>query len=534
MGITEILAMIGGLALFLLGMNSMGEGLEKACGSKMKTILEKLTSNRFLGLIVGAVITMVIQSSSATTVMVVGFVNAGMMTLTQAVWIIMGANVGTTITGQLVALDVGAIAPIFAVIGVVIILFIKNRPTLTEIGKILAGFGILFIGMDTMSAAMKGLRDSEVFVNIVSNFEFPLVGILAGAIFTALIQSSSAAIGILQALSTGGAVGLEQAVFVLFGMNIGTCITALLSSASANRNAKRATLIHSMFNVIGTMIFTLFVVVSPFVEWMQALADKPAAQIANTHTIFNIATTLILLPFGGLLVKLAEKIIPERKVKQESIFMYLTGTEPSMRVGGNAVHMENIRLEINRMYKLAYENIEISFNMLETSDYSNANKLRETEDLIDKLNEGITKEITESISHESNMGDSEKYSAYLNMSHDIERLSDHALNIVEYAEELKAKEIVLNPEVLVEIAQMKEVLHNMYELSLDKKNYERVSELEDVTDNLTVEFKSNMVERLKSSTCKAEGSVIYSNLLINFERIGDHLLNVAQSARLIK
>jgi phosphate:Na+ symporter len=211
--------------------------------------------------------------------------------------------------------------------------------------------------------------------------------------------------------------------------------------------------------------------------------------------------------------------------------MYLTGTEPSMRVGGNAVHMENIRLEINRMYNLAYQNISMSFNMLEKADFSDAAKIRQTEDLIDKLNEGITKEITESISHESNMGDSEKYSAYLNMSHDIERLSDHALNIVEYAEELKAKEIVLNPEVLSEIAQMKEVLTNMYEISLEKGTYERVSELEDVTDKLTVDFKANMVERLKSSTCKAEGSVIYSNLLINFERIGDHFLNVAQSAR---
>ena len=534
MGITEVLSMIGGLALFLLGMNSMGEGLEKACGSKMKTILEKLTSNRFLGLIVGAGITMVIQSSSATTVMVVGFVNAGMMSLTQAVWVIMGANIGTTITGQLVALDIGIIAPIFAVIGVFIMLFIKNKPTLTEIGKILAGFGILFIGMDTMSAAMSGLRNSEVFVNIVSNFKNPIVGILAGAIFTALIQSSSAAIGILQALATSEAVVLDTAIFVLFGMNIGTCITSLLSSASANRAAKRATLIHAMFNVIGTILFTIFAYIVPFVDWMKAMADKPAAQIANTHTIFNIATTVILLPFGSLLVKIAEKIIPDKKVKEESIFMYLTGTEPTMRVGGNAVHMENIRLEINRMYNLAYENINSSFELLQNNDFANATKIRETEDLIDKLNSGITKEITESISHESNMGDSEKYSAYLNMSHDIERLSDHALNIVEYAEELKAKEIELNPEVFNEISEMKAVLQRMYELALDKDSYEEVSKLEDVTDKLTVDFKANMVERLKSSTCKAEGSVIYSNLLINFERIGDHLLNVAQSAKWAK
>ena len=240
MGIDNILSLVAGLALFLLGMNSMGSGLENACGNKMKTILEKLTSNRFLGVLVGALITMVIQSSTATTVMVVGFVNAGMMTLSQAVWIIMGANIGTTITGQLIALDIGFVAPIFAIIGVVMIVFLK-KPTINEIGKIFCGFGVLFIGMDMMSSSMAPLRDMPEFVNLMTSFSNPILGILAGIIFTAVIQSSSASVGILQALALSGAIGLESAVFVLFGQNIGTCVTALLASAGSNRNAKRTT-----------------------------------------------------------------------------------------------------------------------------------------------------------------------------------------------------------------------------------------------------------------------------------------------------
>ena len=307
-----VLGLLGGLALFLYGMQMMSSGLEAAAGNRMKSILERLTANRVLGVLVGAGITAVIQSSSATTVMVVGFVNSGMMTLRQAVWIIMGANIGTTITGQLIALDVGVIAPLMAFVGVAMIVFVK-KPQLHHYGSILAGLGVLFIGMDMMGTAMDPLKEWPAFVNVVSTFSNPIIGILVGAGFTAIIQSSSASVGILQALSLSGVVGLDTAVYVLFGQNIGTCITAVLAAIGTSRNAKRTTIIHLMFNIFGTILFTIICQLTPLVGFMQGLTpDNPAAQIANMHTLFNVVTTLILLPLGGALVQIAMHILPDR------------------------------------------------------------------------------------------------------------------------------------------------------------------------------------------------------------------------------
>ena len=267
MTFTEIASLFGGLAMFLLGMKMMSDGLEQAAGNKMKLILEKLTSNRFLGVAVGAVITAIIQSSSATTVMVVGFVNSGLMTLRQAIWVIMGANIGTTITGQLIALDVGKAAPIMAFVGIVFIVFLKSKK-LYHLGYIIGGLGILFMGMSEMSDSMSGLKDSQTFTHIISTFSNPLVGILAGAIFTAIIQSSSASVGILQALSKSGIISLSNSVYVLFGQNIGTCITAVLASIGTNRNARRTTVIHLMFNIIGTIVFVTICMLLPFTDWV--------------------------------------------------------------------------------------------------------------------------------------------------------------------------------------------------------------------------------------------------------------------------
>ena len=299
-----------GFAILMTGMQMMSQGLENAAGDKMKQILEKLTSNRLLGVLVGAVITAVIQSSSATTVMVVGFVNSGMMTLTQAIWIIMGANIGTTITGQLIALDVGVLAPFIAFVGVAILVFLKNE-RIHYIGNIVAGLGILFIGMDMMSSSMAPLSESQEFVGLLTRFENPILGILAGMIFTAIIQSSSASVGILQALAASGIVTLNSAAFILFGQNIGTCITALLASVGANRNAKRTTIVHFTFNVIGTFLFTILCVVTPLIGWLQTVTPTNVpGQIANLHTLFNIVTTILLLPFGEVLAKISQKILP--------------------------------------------------------------------------------------------------------------------------------------------------------------------------------------------------------------------------------
>ena len=526
MSVENILQLIGGLTLFLLGMDSMGDGLEKACGNKMKGILEKLTSNRFVGVLVGMVITMIIQSSSATTVMVVGFVNAGMMSLTQAVWVIMGANIGTTITGQLVALDIGFIAPIFAIIGIVMMLFIK-KPKINELGKILCGFGVLFIGMDMMSSSMAPLRESEAFISLMTKFSNPFLGILVGAIFTAVIQSSSASVGILQALAIGGVVTLDNAVYVLFGQNIGTCITAVLASIGTTRAAKRTTLIHLMFNTIGTIVFTAVCYFTPMVSFVEGLTpDTPAAQIANMHTIFNIATTLLLLPFGVYLVKLAEKILPDKPETNETIFMYLNH-DINASLGNTAIHLENTRLELKRMYCLAVENINNAFDYL-TGRLTDSQKIEEIEDLIDKLHEGITKQITHCLSLENNHTGSNAYSAYLNISTNIERLGDHAVNLYEASDEFKKKNVILNEKVIEEILEMKKMCNDMLNISLEN-DYQLVCDLEDEIDNITEKFRLNMYNRLKESICTAEGSVIYSSVLIDFERIGDHLLNISES-----
>ena len=322
MSFTYVMGLLGGLALFLYGMQMMSTGLEAAAGNKKKVILEKLTANRFVGVLVGALITAIIQSSSATTVMVVGFVNSGMMTLNQAIWIIMGANIGTTITGQLIALDIGEIAPLIAFFGVAANIFIKQEKV-KQIGEIVAGLGILFLGMDMMGEAMKPLADSESFVSMLTECEHPLLGIATGIIFTALIQSSSASVGILQTLAGSGAIGLKSAAFVLFGQNIGTCITAVLASVGTSRNAKRTTIIHIMFNVFGTVVFTILCLTTPIIMMVEGWTPENApAQIANLHTMFNLVTTILLLPMGTCLGKIAAVILKDRKVTDKPQSMH--------------------------------------------------------------------------------------------------------------------------------------------------------------------------------------------------------------------
>ncbi len=530
----NIAMLMGGLALFLLGMNSMGNGLETACGSKMKSILKKLTSNRFIGVLVGALITAIIQSSSATTVMVLGFVNAGMMTLSQAIWVIMGANIGTTVTGLLIAVDVGVIAPIFAIIGIVMMLFIK-KPTVNEIGKIFAGFGILFIGMNMMSESMMELRDNDAFKSMMTSFSNPILGILVGAIFTAVIQSSSASIGILQALAISGAIELKSAVFILFGQNIGTCITALLASIGTNRNAKRTTLIHFMFNIIGTVIFTILCLVTPLIDFMQNTFTGVDLQIAAMHTTFNFTTTIILLPFGLYLVKISEIILPDKKVENESIFQYLDndinikiGNNTLQKMGNTSLHIENVKHEIKRMYAISLENLKLSFEDFQNKNNDNRKKIIENEDLIDKLNDGIIKHITAYLPYETNVNINKAYGAYLTISNNIERIADHTMNLSDENFNIIDKELKFSAAVENEIAEIKKVIDIMVDRVFSKGTLEEVKGYENQIDDLTEKFRNNMLGRLTDSKCTAEGSISYSTLLINLERIGDHLLNISE------
>ena len=538
MNASIVLGLLGGLALFLYGMQMMSSGLEAAAGNRMKGILERLTSNRILGVAVGAVITAVIQSSSATTVMVVGFVNSGMMSLKQAVWVIMGANIGTTITGQLIALDVGAIAPLFAFVGVAMIVFLK-KPQLHHYGSILAGLGVLFIGMEMMGTSMEPLREMPAFVNMVSTFSNPLVGIAVGAIFTAIIQSSSASVGILQALAVSGVVGLDTSVYVLFGQNIGTCITAVLAAIGTSRNAKRTTVVHLSFNIIGTILFTILCQVTPLVPFMQSLTDNPAAQIANMHTLFNVVTTLLLLPCGGLLVKLAMRILPDREEdKKEGMHLAFLVPEPARTkqehpIGLSAMYLTQLRQELNRMLGMAKDNIATAFQAVLERDPKEVEKAQATEEYIDFLNKEISQYISKGMVRETNAKDSSAMSSYFKITGNIERIGDHAMNICEYTQKLADKHIRFSEEAQDEIRAMEQVCLDTLDL-LEQEGIQptewltKVSAMEQRIDDMTDEFRRKQLERMRQGSCSDEACIIFSELLTDFERIGDHALNIAQ------
>lgn len=539
---TDLISLLGGLSLFLYGMQMMSNGLEAAAGNKMKRILERLTANRILGVLVGAGITAVIQSSSATTVMVVGFVNSGMMTLQQAVWIIMGANIGTTITGQLIALDIGAIAPLFAFIGVAMIVFLKKEK-LHHFGKIIAGLGILFIGMDMMSAAMMPLRESEAFISLMTQFSNPVLGILAGAIFTAIIQSSSASVGILQALASSGVIGLPQAVYVLFGQNIGTCITAVLAAIGTSRNAKRTTIIHLSFNIIGTIVFTIICMVTPFVSLMEGLTPNVSAQIANTHTIFNITTTLLLLPFGTQLAKMATKILPDRAEEKEDT-MHLEYIQPMIpietrgetKIGISAIAVNAIRNELTRMTKMAKENVALSFDAVREGNTGLLEEVRNREEYIDFLNKEISKYISRMLVKERNPKDSQYMSVLFKVCGNLERIGDHAMNICEYTNMIQEKQISFSAEVIKQIGQMKEVCNQALDMVLDVEqnggDIKEIEQIEQKIDDMTEDFRKRQIDRMQTGACSDEGCVLYSEMLTDFERIGDHILNIGQEISL--
>ena len=544
MSVSGLLSLLGGLALFLYGMQMMSSGLEAAAGSKMKLILERLTANRFLGVLVGAGITAVIQSSSATTVMVVGFVNSGMMTLNQAVWIIMGANIGTTITGQLIALDVGALAPLFAFIGVAMVVFVK-MPRAHHIGQIMAGLGVLFIGMEMMSSSMMPLRDSQAFVDLMTRFSNPLLGIAVGALFTALIQSSSASVGILQALATSGAISFSSSVFILFGQNIGTCITAVLASIGTSRSAKRATIIHLMFNIIGTVLFTILCILFPLADLVASFTpDAPAAQIANMHTIFNIVTTLLLLPLGNQLASLAVRILPEQpeENRDEMHLEYLTPVQVRSKdgnLGASAIHIGQLQQELDRMLDMAQDNIETSFDAVLSRDSSLLTKAEKMESYLDFLNKEISKYISRLITYETNEQGSSIVSSYFTITGNIERIGDHAINICGYSKLLEERHIQFSAQAQEEICQMRDIcleaLNTLHQREAgDLLWLTDVSALEQRIDDMTDLFRKDQLERMKAGTCSDEACILYSELLTDFERIGDHVLNIAQEMSSIR
>lgn len=538
MGVELLLGLLGGLALFLYGMQMMSNNLEAAAGNKMKQILEKLTTNRFMGILVGAGITALIQSSSATTVMTVGFVNSGLMSLNQAVWIIMGANIGTTITGQLIALDVGALAPLIAFIGVVLVVFVKNKK-LQHVGGIVAGIGVIFIGMGMMSDAMLPLRNEPEFIQLMTSFKNPLLGVLAGALFTAVIQSSAASIGILQALAVSGVINLHSAVFVLFGQNIGTCITAVLASVGTNRNAKRTTAIHLMFNVVGTLIFIALCMVTPFVDWMIATNPaNPAAQIANVHTIFNIATTVILFPFGNTLVKIAKKILPDTQTKKVmDADQWFEGLMASKHhLGVSTIAISQIHEEIRDMLAMAATNVSESFKAMEQGPGEEGIKeIADREEEIDLSNVRLSKKISKVLVLDQTPQDIEALNKMYSILGNIERIGDHAMNLAEYAQTIQEKQLNFSDYAKNEFKVMDESCALGMELLRKAAagecgfTLEQIQQIEQKIDDITDNFRQNQIERMREGHCNVESSILYSEMLTDYERIGDHMLNIGEA-----
>ena len=534
-----VFMLLGGLGLFLCGMQMMSSNLEAVAGDRLKGILEKLTSNRILGVLVGAVITAVIQSSSATTVMVVGFVNSGLMTLRQAVWIIMGANIGTTITGQLVALDIGTIAPLFAFAGIALGMFSKKR-NVQNIGSIIAGLGVLFIGLGMMSDAMVPMRDSEVFVNALTSFSNPIIGIVVGAIFTAVIQSSSASVGILQALALSGLIDIHSAVFVLFGQNIGTCITSLIASVGMNRNAKRTTVIHFMFNMIGTVLFVILCLVTPLTDAVAGLTPAhPASQIANMHTLFNVVTTIILIPFGTGLASLAEKILPDKKEEirvQPDDDQWLKEIMSSQHVlGSSAIAISSLMENVGSMYSLARENVLKGFDMILSGDDTRFAEVEETENTIDLYNISISRRLSKVLTIEHGPAETKRLNSIFQITGNVERVGDHAMNFAEHAVFIREKGLKLSKETIEELKEMREQCRKAFDrmelsaqtdptqLLVDAVSFERA------VDDITERCRDKQVERINNRACEIESAVLYSEILIDYERIGDHMRNIAEA-----
>ena len=509
MNIFGVLTMIGGLAMFLYGMNAMGDGLAKLSGGKLEQILEKLTSKRIMAVLLGVVVTAIIQSSSATTVMVVGFVNSGIMQLSQAVGIIMGANIGTTVTSWLLSLTgiqgssmfiqllkPSSFSPVLAAVGIILTMTAKDNNKKKDIGNILVGFAILMFGMETMSSAVEPLAENAQFTSILTKFSNPVLGMLAGLVLTAVIQSSSASVGILQALCVTGAVGYKTAIPIIMGQNIGTCVTAIISSIGASKNAKRASMIHLYFNLIGTIIFMVVFYGINAVIGGFAFLDTPAnaAGIAVVHSLFNIGAVLLLYPFGNQLVKLAQFTIPEHADEKEQ--------KPD---------------ELN----------------LHTYDGKRVDKIIALEQSVDRYEDALGTYLVKLNNCDLSQNDSRTLSILLHCIGNFERISDHAVNITDSLTEMKEKDLHFSKKALEEMEVFSKALKDIVEatctafVEADLEKARRIEPFEQVIDGLSIEFKQRHVHRLRKGKCTIELGLILEDIITNYERISDHCSNIA-------
>lgn len=544
--IFNILTMIGGLALFLYGMNIMGDGLSQMAGGKLESVLERLTSKRIYAVLLGAGVTAVIQSSSATTVMVVGFVNSGIMHLSQAVGIIMGANIGTTMTSWLLSLTEingstiflqllkpSSFSPVLAAVGIILTMSSKEGSKKRNVGNILVGFAILMFGMETMSDAVSPLAENKGFAGILTKFSNPILGMIAGTVLTAIIQSSSASVGILQALCITGIVNYVTALPIIMGQNIGTCITAIISSIGANKNAKRAAMIHLFFNLIGTIIFMIvFYSINAFVDFAFLDESASAAGIAVIHSLFNIGCCVVLYPFANLLVKLATVVIPDG-AKEDTLVEVKSNMLDERFLDSPSFAIKICKNKSEEMAEKAYKSILLAIDVLKEFDEDKVRQVYELEDEVDRYEDELGTYLVKLAGKNLSDSDSESMSIMLHGINDFERISDHAINIVESAEEIREKELefstkagneigVISDAVIDIVAQTVEVFK-----SNDIEKALQIEPLEEVIDGLTRKIKKKHIKRLKKGKCTIELGLIFEDILINLERVSDHCSNVA-------
>ena len=551
MDIFNVLNMLGGLALFLYGMNAMGDGLAKVSGGRLESVLEKLTKKRIMAVLLGAAVTAVIQSSSATTVMVVGFVNSGIMKLNQAIGIIMGANIGTTITSWILALTgiqsdnifvsllkPSSFSPILAVIGAAFILFSK-KDRKKDIGTIMVGFAILMFGMETMSAAVKPLANVPQFTNMFTMFTNPVLGMIVGAVLTAVIQSSSASVGILQALCATGGVTMASAIPIIMGQNIGTCVTSLISAAGANKNAKRAALVHFYFNLIGTTIFmVVFYTLNAFLHFEILNMTANAWLIALVHSCFNIAATILFMPFGDLLAKLACLTIRDKKeadettAESDSLEKEFQVLDPRF-LESPAFAVQQCKNVAVKMANSARDGLFLSMELLESYDEEKAGLVLHYEDIVDRYEDELGTYLVKLNGKSLTKKDSQIVSMLLHVIGDFERISDHAVNIKEAAEEMRDKKLKFSDKAAAELKVYTTAIHEIVNMSMDAfatenvEAAENVEPLEEVMDYLKAELKDRHVRRLRKGKCTIELGFVLSDLITNYERVADHCSNIA-------
>lgn len=542
----SILTLLGGLAMFLYGMQVMGDGLEKLSGGKLEKILENLSSNRLKAVLVGAAVTAVIQSSSATTVMVVGFVNSGIMHLSQAVGFIMGANIGTTITAWILSLagiessnffvkllNPSSFSPILALIGVIFIVFLHDEKK-KDIGNIMVGFAVLMFGMNTMSGAVKPLAQVPEFTNILLKFSNPVLGVLAGALLTAVIQSSSASVGILQALCVTGAVQYGTALPIIMGQNIGTCITAMLSSIGATKNAKRAAVVHLYFNIVGTIAFMgVFYLLNTFLHFSFINDVAGPAGIAVIHSAFNVIATAVLLPFGDVLVKMACATIRDTKEEkaiseEDQEFMILE----SRFLSNPGIAIEQSKTAAKKMAEQSQNALKLSFGLLDTFQEENAFRVEKIEAKVDRYEDELGTYLIKLNQKELSVEDSHSLSIMLHCIGDFERISDHALSIMKSAKEMWKKNAVFSPQAVKELHVMEKAVVDIVDKAYavfanqDIQLAEEIEPLEEVIDELSRELKRRHVNRLRAGECTIEMGFILSDVTTSLERIADHCSNI--------